>query len=154
MDPAAPPPQESLAFALHRATVLVDRAADLFLRSRHDLSYPLFSVLLLIGHNDRPTQREIADMLGVSRASITQRVAELTRRGLIVTQPSPVDARALNLSLTPAGGALLTAAWQDLESTEDGIDDGIDVAPLIRQLDTITANADAFIRTLQQEGKA
>lgn len=154
MNPAAPPPQESLAFALHRATVLVDRAADLFLRSRHDLSYPLFSVLLLVGHNDRPTQREIADMLGVSRASITYRVAELSRRGLITTRPSPVDARAHNLSLTAEGGALLTAAWRDLESAEDGIDDGVDVAPLIRQLDTIAANADAFIRTLQQEDRA
>lgn len=128
----------------------MDRAADLFLRSRHDLSYPLFSVLLLVGHNDRPTQREIADMLGVSRASITYRVAELSRRGLITTRPSPVDARAHNLSLTAEGGALLTAAWRDLESAEDGVD----VAPLIRQLDTIAANADAFIRTLQQEDRA
>lgn len=140
----------SLAFALHRATTLVDRAADMFLRARHDVSYSLFSVLLLVGTNETLTQREVADMLSVSRASITQRVAELRRRGLIETSPSMSDARAVNLSLTESGGSLLTAAWHDLESAEDGIEEGIEAPSLIRQLEMLSENAAAYIRRLRQ----
>ena len=143
------PIPESLAFALHRATVLVDRAADEFLRTRHDLSYSLFSVLLIVGSREWPTQREVADMLGVSRASITQRVAELVRRGLVLARPSADDARAVNLELTAAGGRLLAAAWHDLETADDRLEDGIDVPTLIRQLTRLAANAEASLTAIR-----
>lgn len=149
MSPASPPITESLAFALHRATVLVDRAADLFLRARHDVSYSLFSVLLLIGTHDGPTQREVADMLGVSRASITQRVAELRRRGLVLAEAHPTDARAVTLTLTPEGGTLLERAWRDLESGDEGIDAGVDLPTLLRHLQIITRNAETSIRRME-----
>lgn len=149
-DTPAPIP-DSLAFVLHRATTLVDRAADLFLRSRHDVSYSLFSVLLLVGASDRPSQREVADMLGVSRASITQRIAELGRRGLVQAVPDATDARAVDLVLTEAGGTLLASAWHDLETAEDGIDAGVDVAGLIGQLQLIIANATRYIDELRSE---
>lgn len=140
----APIPQ-SLAFALHRATVLIDRAADLFLRSRHDISYSLFSVLLIVGSSDRITQREVADMLGVSRASITQRVAQLVSRGLIRTAPHQTDARAVNLSLTRQGGELLEGAWHDLDTSDDDIEAGVDVPALLAQLQILISNAEASI---------
>lgn len=145
------PIHESLAFVLHRATTLVDRAADLFLRERHDISYSLFSVLLIVGTHEGATQREVADMLGVSRASITQRTAELVAFDLVRATPHPHDARAMTLSLTAHGGELLTAAWHDLESADDAIDDGVDVPALLAQLGTIITNATAMINTLRNE---
>lgn len=147
-----PPITQSLAFVLHRATALVDRAADAFLRDRHHISQSLFSVLLLIGTHDRLTQREVADMLGVSRASITQRVSELTKRGLVHTQPHPTNARAVSLSLSRLGGDLLENAWHDLETSDDDIEAGVDVPALLHQLQILVANAEASLRKTQEEG--
>lgn len=151
-DVPEPPITQSIAFALHRATVLVDRAADLYLRSRHGISYSLFSVLLVIGMNDRLTQREVADMLGVSRASITQRVSELTKRRLVRTQSHPTDARAVSLSLTAPGGELLENAWHDLETSDDDIEVGVNVTVLLRELQILATNAEASIHKTQDEG--
>ncbi len=140
----------SLSFLLHRATVLVDRAADRFLVTRHGIGYPLFSVLLLVGSLDRPIRAEIAAMLGVSRASITQRTAELAKRGLIVGEPSDEDARTSRLRLTAEGGRLLEAAWRDLETADGGLEDGIDIPQLTAQLLRLTANAERFLAELSK----
>ncbi len=141
MDPIS----KSLAFKLHQATVLVDRAADRYLHAHHGISYSLLVVLLMVGVLDKPSQRVIADNLGVSRASITQRVAVLTARGLVRVTPSGQDARAMEVSLTAQGGALLAVAWQGLEAYEDGIDRGVDVVTLERELDTLIGNARAHL---------
>lgn len=133
----------SLSFKLHLATVLVDRSADRYLRTHHDITYSLLVVLLMVGVLEGPSQREIADHLDVSRASITQRVGDLSRRGLVEVVPSEQDARAVRVWLTREGGALLTDAWQGLETSEDGIDRGVDVVALECELDLLIANARA-----------
>ncbi|MBU3994324.1 MAG: MarR family winged helix-turn-helix transcriptional regulator [Actinobacteria bacterium] len=135
------PISESLAFKLHRATVLVDRAADTFLRTRFEISYSLFSVLLVAGSMPEPSQRQIADALAVSRASITQRIAALSQRGLVRVAPDERDGRAARVLLTAEGGALLTAAWGAMEAHDDGIDRGVNLVALERELDRLIANA-------------
>lgn len=152
-DEPSSPISDSLAFKLHQATVLVDKAADHYLRTHHDISYSLLVVLLMVGVLDHPSQREIADNLDVSRASITQRITALTGRGLVRVAPSGQDARAVQVSLTEAGAVLLAAAWQGLESYDDGIDRGVDVAALERELDTLIDNARAHLaRTREGNG--
>lgn len=148
-----PPITESLAFTLHRATVLVDRVADTFLRTHFDLSYSLFSVLLIAGTMHGPHQSRIAEALAVSRASITQRVAALGERGLVRTVPDAHDGRATQVVLTPAGGALLADAWAAMESHENGIDRGVDVATLTRELHRLIANATTDLSGSHDEEK-
>lgn len=149
MNPA--PIAQSLAFKLHRATVLVDRAADSFLRAQFDISYSLFSVLLIAGSLSGPSQRQIADALAVSRASITQRLAVLARRGLVRVEPDERDSRAARVHLTAEGGVLLAAAWGAMEAHDDGIDRGVDVAALERELDRLIANAAAHLQRLDSK---
>ncbi len=152
MTPAAQPaPSESVAFKLHRATVLVDQAADMFLRAQFGISYSLFSVILVAGTLSSPNQRQIARALGVTRASITQRLAQLIEMGLVQTTPDEQDSRALIVHLTESGGALLAKAWQAMEADDDGIDRGVDTALLARELDTLIANATARIEHLRAQ---
>jgi DNA-binding MarR family transcriptional regulator len=131
----------STAFRLHRATVLIDRLADRYLLTEHGLSYSAFSVLMMISVLDGPTQRQIADNLDVSRASVTQRIALLQRDGLVSVTPDPNDARANRVTLTGEGQERFTRAWQGLEAQQDGLDAGVDEARLGRQLDRVIANA-------------
>lgn len=131
----------SAAFKLHRATALIDRVADGYLDREHGIRYAPFLVLLMVRLMGEPSQQAIASNLDVSRASITQRVSALVDRGLLTTAPDPDDARALRVTLTPDGRALVDAAWQGLERHQDGLDDGIDEAALVAQLDRLIANA-------------
>jgi DNA-binding MarR family transcriptional regulator len=140
----------SPVFKLHRATALVDRVADHYLQEHHGIRYSAFLVLLTIGTAGRLTQRQIADRLDVSRASITQRLGPLLDDDLVTARPHPEDARANTISLSRTGAELLERAWRGLETHQDGVDEGVDVRALVEQLDRIIGNA---LRVLNAEDK-
>jgi DNA-binding MarR family transcriptional regulator len=137
-----PPPTivDSTAFKLHRVTALLDRVAGAYLRDEHDIRYPAFLVLLMVRVLDEPSQRRIATNLGVTRASVTQRLTPLAEQGLLAIRTDPADSRANLVSLTPRGAALLDAAWRGLEAHRAGLDLGVDEVALVVQLDRILAN--------------
>jgi DNA-binding MarR family transcriptional regulator len=132
---------DSTAFKLHRATVLIDRLADDYLLANHGIRYAPFLVLLIARVLGPTTQQSIAANLGVSRASVTQRVGALVAAGWLSTRKSTADSRANTVELTEAGAALVEAAWEGLETHQDGLGDGVDEAVLAQQLDALIANA-------------
>jgi DNA-binding MarR family transcriptional regulator len=130
----------STAFKLHQATLIVDRIADDYLQREHGVRYAPFLVLLMARITGPTSQQSIAAALGVSRASITQRVATLVADGLLEVTKDPDDSRANIVRLTKSGATKVTAAWRGLEMHESGIDDGVDEAALQEQLDRIISN--------------
>ncbi|WP_411700114.1 MarR family winged helix-turn-helix transcriptional regulator [Conyzicola sp.] len=132
---------DSTAFKLHRATVLLDRIADDYLVAQHRIHYAPFLVLLMARVLGPTTQQAIAQNLGVSRASVTQRVGVLQKSGLVDVAKSAADARANTVVLTAAGAELVEAAWQGLEQHQDGVDFGVDEPVLAAQLDRLIQNA-------------
>ena len=132
---------DSTAFKLHRATVLLDRIADDYLFAEHRIHYAPFLVLLMARVLGPTPQHAIARNLGVSRASVTQRVGALEKAGLVAVTPSATDSRANTVVLTADGTTLVEAAWLGLERHQNGIDDGIDEPALAAQLDRLIENA-------------
>jgi DNA-binding MarR family transcriptional regulator len=132
---------DSTAFKLHRATVLLDRIADDYLVANHGIRYAPFLVLLMARVLGPTTQQAIAANLGVSRASVTQRVSALVASGLMSAEKSATDARANTVVLTEEGATLVDAAWTGLEQHQNGIDEGVDEPALAMQLDRLIANA-------------
>lgn len=88
-----------LSFTLHVLTARLDRAADRMLRAEHDITYSRFLALSLIGEFGVPTQRALADALGVTEPSVSRMVAVLTSEGLL-EPPEGSGRRHLNLSTT------------------------------------------------------
>ncbi|MFB2583302.1 MarR family winged helix-turn-helix transcriptional regulator [Herbiconiux sp. P15] len=140
---------DSPAFKLHRATALLDRVSDRYLRAHHGIPYSDFVVLLVVRVLEEPTQRQIADDLSVSRASVTQRLDGLRTRGLVEVRPDPADARAKRVRLSAEGDALLDRAWRGLEEHQDGVDAGVDLAVLGGLLDRVIDNALAVLRAAE-----
>lgn len=134
---------DSVAFKLHQATALLDRAADAYLQREHGIRYAPFLVLLMVRVMGEPSQRAIADAIDVSRASITQRVSQLTESGLVTVEADPRDVRANLVRLTDAGVGLVDAAWAGLEEHDSGLGAGVDEAAIVAQLDRIIANGRA-----------
>jgi len=137
---------DSTAFKLHRATVLLDRIADDYLAAHHGIRYAPFLVLLMSRVLGPSTQHAIARNLGVSRASVTQRVRGLEADGLLAVEPSETDARANTVALTAAGVALVDAAWAGLETHQSGVDVGVDEPVLAAQLDRLIENSLAIVQ--------
>ncbi len=85
----------------------------------HDLSSADINVLGAIWNAETPTLRatDLAEMLRVSNAVLSPRVAKLERKGLLERHPSETDRRATELSLTPEGGRAIEAAFLDIGKT-------------------------------------
>ena len=80
--------------------------------AKHELSSGRFMVLiqLLNKAENRPqpcTPAELAEMAGVTRATMTGLIDTLERDGLVKREPDPDDRRMMFVHLTPAGQALL-----------------------------------------------
>ena len=130
---------DSTAFKLHQATLLVDRIADDYLQRGTASATPL-SRAADARHDGPTSQQAIAASLDVSRASITQRVSALVETAC--SRSRTRDSRA-NRRLTTAGREPLDAAWQGLETHQTGLDDGVDEAVLVAQLDRLIATRSA-----------
>ena len=81
-----------------------------------------FSVLSVIAHNPGVTSRQLCACLGLQPPNLVIMLNQLGQRDLVLRQPHPHDGRALALSLTPQGQALMaqaeeTAAQLEVEAT-------------------------------------
>jgi DNA-binding MarR family transcriptional regulator len=91
---------------LRSAGVRLDRASAALLRK-------------LLTEKDSLRITELAEMLGVDTPTVTRKVQQLEREGLIVRQSDPDDRRASKIRLTPAGRRSLervrqaSRAWLD-----------------------------------------
>ncbi len=95
-----------LSFAVHGA---LGRVAD-----AHELS--LVQVRLLGILRDRePGMQELATFLKLDKSSVTGLVDRAERRGLVRRASSPDDGRAVHVSLTPQGRALVQRCVKELE---------------------------------------
>lgn len=136
----------STAFKLHQATLLIDRIADEYLQREHGIRYAPFLVLLMARVMGQTSQQSIAANLGVSRASVTQRVTALQADGLLAVTTDPNDSRANLVSLTPLGADLINKAWTGLEHHRSGLDTGVDEKALAKQLDRLIANGTEILK--------
>ncbi len=96
-----------LCFAIH--AMLERRAAE------HDLSV-IQTRLLGILRDRTPTMHELARFLGLDKSSVTGLVDRAERRGLVARAPSAADRRAVQVSLTAHGRALVSQAATRFEA--------------------------------------
>lgn len=107
-------PDRSLAFDLHALTARLDRAADRMLQASAGLSYRRFLALVLVGEG-APTQKALAERLGVTEPSTSRMVGVLAGAGLLDVSPDPAGGNRRRLSLTPAGKEQVEACATLLE---------------------------------------
>jgi DNA-binding MarR family transcriptional regulator len=96
-----------LSFLIYR--MLERRAAE------HDLS--IIQIRLLGVLRDRtPTIKELSKLLELDKSSVSGLVERAERRGLVTRAPSPEDGRAVLVSLTDEGSALVAEAAVQIEA--------------------------------------
>jgi DNA-binding MarR family transcriptional regulator len=105
----------ALSLTLHTLTARLDRAADRILRAEQNLSYRRFLVLFMVDLMGAPTQRALAERLGVTEPSVSRMTGALARTGLLDARPDPVGGNRRQLRLTASGRDLVRRCRQLLE---------------------------------------
>jgi DNA-binding MarR family transcriptional regulator len=105
----------ALAFSLHALTARLDRLADRYLRVEQGLSYRRFLVLFMVERLDTPTQRALAERLGVTEPSVSRMTAALAGDGLLEVRSDPAGGNRRELRLTVAGRELVQRCGELLE---------------------------------------
>ncbi len=87
--------------------VLTDQAVKTAVEEH--LSVSQVYVLRLLGTRGSYTSVQIARLLGITKAAVSQLVNSLVHRKLVVRRPATQDHRAIDLHLTPKGRAAFEA---------------------------------------------
>ena len=104
MTPARPP----VGLRLNQVARSVGRAFDEALAGAGG-SLPVWLVLLNLKANPRGSQREIAEAVGISEATLTHHLNAMETDGLVTRRRDPVNRRVHLLELTESGEAAFTA---------------------------------------------
>ncbi len=96
-----------IIYQLNCAYQAVSRSIDQTLRSSHDLSLPQQGILfILTGQKDMPISR-LAEVMRMSKSSLTGLVDRLEQNGMVQRQSSAMDGRSTLVALTPKGIAIV-----------------------------------------------
>jgi len=124
-----------LTDAVTAARGAVQRAGDRAFRA-YGLSQRAHAALSAVaqGGPDGARPKEIADLLGVSRAAATTFVQRLEAKGLVETTPDPEDDRGVRVTLTRRGSEVLLRAGQLERRLAARAIEGLPAATIIRTI--------------------
>lgn len=129
-----------LQLAAHRA----QRAADRALTEAAGVTTAQAAVLVVVAADGSPTQRSVADQLGLHESAVTQMVGRLLRLGLIERRRDPADGRARLLSLTADGRDAVRRLRGPFAAVNAAMDEALDGADVDRLAADLGRIADAF----------
>jgi DNA-binding MarR family transcriptional regulator len=101
-----------------------------------------FSLLMALNRREPVPMREVAELLGADRTTLTAALKPLVRRGLAEVGSDPGDSRVRQIALTAAGRASLATAlplWIRAHTVLETALDGADPVRLRRDLRAMAA---------------
>ncbi|WP_119460096.1 MarR family transcriptional regulator [Rhodospirillaceae bacterium SYSU D60014] len=131
-----------LCLHVRRAARTLARRFDEALRPL-DLTSGQFSLMMSLNRPEPPTIGSVSALLAMDRTTLTANLKPLERRGLVKVMVDEADKRSRRMALTPAGRALLAAAYPRWERTQAEIERLVIQSDSTRP-DSTRAGADAF----------
>jgi DNA-binding MarR family transcriptional regulator len=103
-----------LGYLLHHLPFVIDRQSDQVLQERLGLGFAQFKLLMCLQWNNGVQQRDIADRLGQTEASVSRQIKLMHERGWLDTKISPHNRRQHITIITPKGERLADEALRIL----------------------------------------
>jgi DNA-binding MarR family transcriptional regulator len=97
----------------------------------HDLSVPSFDILATLRRSGAPYRLSPGELLAttmVTSGTMTNRIDQLEKAGLVTRMPNPEDGRGVHVGLTEAGLARIEEAVASHVATQHRIVAGLDPA--------------------------
>ena len=115
----------TIGYLLQHLSATLAKQSDQILMERLGIGFSQFKIMRIVQSEPQATQRQIADKLGQTEASISRQVKLLDERGLIVTAISPENKREHHTSLTAKGVRLVDEVFRVLRETYDPMFDDL-----------------------------
>lgn len=93
----------SLGYLLNHIAFVMARQSDQVLQERLGIGFSQFKIMMVLSHKPHIQQKEIADKLGQTEASISRQIKLLTEQGLLQAVRRPENKRERVTTLTPKG---------------------------------------------------
>ena len=140
------PARTPVGLHLTQAARSVSRAFDDAL-TEADGSLPIWLVLLNLKANPQGSQRQIAQAMGITEATLTHHLNAMDTDGLITRRRDPANRRVHLLGLTPAG----EAAFARLRSAAVGFDRRLRKGMTDSQLEQLQEMLDRLVANVGAE---
>lgn len=107
-------PASNLSYLLHHLAAVMGKQSDQVLQEQLGIGLSQFKILMVLDWNPRIQQKDIADSLGQTEASISRQISLLKSKGLLETRIDPSNRRKHVTSPTARGTQLTEAAGEIL----------------------------------------
>ena len=107
-------PTRNIGYLIQHLAFTLSRQNDQILQERLGIGFSQFKILMILQHNPSVQQRDIADGLGQTEASISRQIKLMTSEGLLRTQVSPKNRRRHMTTATSKGIRLAEEAMSIL----------------------------------------
>jgi DNA-binding MarR family transcriptional regulator len=129
---------EGVGYLLQHVASTLQRQSDQVLQERLGIGISQYKILTMLQERANASQRQIADNLGQTEASISRQVKLLQEKGMIIMQVDPEEKRKHMMRATPKGIKITVAARETLNQY---------IEPMLRVLGG--KEREQFIKTLQ-----
>src|SRR5688572_23190405 len=104
----------NVGYLLQHLAFTMSRQNDQILQEQLGIGFSQFKILTVLQHNPSTQQRDIAEALGQTEASISRQIRLMHERGLLQTRISPQNRRKHLTTLTSKGEQLTEEAMRVL----------------------------------------
>jgi DNA-binding MarR family transcriptional regulator len=108
---------DKLTHKLNELTMLIDRDANIILRTNFAINYSEFLVLLGVLSLPTPSQKHLVHFTNLSKGMISRIVSKLTNQALLSISQEEQDRRTDVVALTTKGKKTIINASKHLEET-------------------------------------
>lgn len=109
-------PANNVGYLLNHVAFVLSRQSDQVLFERLGIGFSQFKILMVLQESPQIQQKQIADRLGQTEASISRQIKLLLEAGLLQTQRRPEDKREHLTTLTAKGERFTLEALEILNS--------------------------------------
>lgn len=93
----------TIGYLVQHLSAVMARQSDQLLLEQLGIGFSQFKILMVLQSNPDIQQKQIAETLGQTEASISRQIKLLTQKGLLATRLRPENKREHLTSLTPRG---------------------------------------------------
>lgn len=107
-------PTQAILYYIQHLAVLLHRQSDQVLQEQLGIGVSQYRILQVLQNSPSIQQKQIANLLGQTEASISRQVKLMQQRAMLVAQVNPQNRREHLTTLLPKGERLLAAGAQVL----------------------------------------
>jgi len=109
-------PTDNPGFLLHHLACVIERQSDSVLQEKLGIGFSQFKILMALKRHEGVQQRQIADALGQTEASISRQIKLMHDQGLLTSRVSPKSRREHVTTLTHKGNRVAERAFSLLNT--------------------------------------